>query len=319
MKLPFTLTLTLFYSLLFPGFLMALGFLPILISTRHFISIEYSFTLLTILMGWFIIISDMFIYMVFEGRRYWPKIIKQYLLALEAERLVRLRKIIESKDLDKSKYIEANNEIKKFPIEEGEYTVKYPTRIGNLIAEYEGYPSRNYGMDPIFYWPRIWLTLNKDVREELSSQQALADSGLYSTAALYSSSLLYLIYASLKLLKIPCTIKMPEAYILLFIALLGILIGRIIYIVSIHIQSQFGDTFKSVFDLNRYEIPFPEVLNNISDIIDVPNLYKIKQKDQYKYIWRYLQYNLIKVGEAPALTPKQIDIIKRKKSQRSNI
>ncbi len=310
MKLPFTLTLNLVFRLLFPGALMALGFLPILISISQIIAIEYSFTLLTIFIGWLFLISDMFIYMIFEGRCCWPKTLKTLFLRLEEERLVRLRKIIDSEDLDESKLLEAYNEIKEFPIDKGDYIVKYPTRLGNLMAEYEGYSSRIYGMDPNFYWPRIWSTLNKDIRDEISSQQALADSAIYVTLAFYLLSLLCLVYASLKLINFPWTINLPQVSILLLASLLGILVGYLIYRVSIHVHAQFGDTFKSVFDLKQFEIPFPGVFNNISDILDVPNLGEIEQNDKYKYIWRFLQYNLIKVGKAAALKPKDIGKIK---------
>jgi hypothetical protein len=290
---------------------MAMGFLPILQLLSTFISLEYSFTILTILMGGLFLFFDMHIYMLFEGRRYWPKIIFNLFCGLEKERLAKLNKVIKSEYSKKNERVEAYYDIKNFPIsDDGEYTVNFPTRLGNLMAAYEDYSLRIYGMDPVFYWPRIWLTLDKDIRDEINSQQALADSTIYSSTALFSSSLLCLLYALISIFHFPWLKNFPEAYVFLSLSSLGALFGYLIYRLSLYIHSQFGDTFKSVFDLEHEEIKFSGILDKISHIIDVPNLNKIKQDEKYKYIWRYLQYNLIKIGNAPPITPEKIKEIK---------
>jgi hypothetical protein len=174
--------------MLFPGFLLALGFFPILkiVSDKINIPFEISFTLTVILLGWFIVVLDMYIYMAYEGRRYWPKWLRKWFLNRESKRLEKLIRASESSDYETS--LEAWVELGLFPVDKktGEFKVRYPTRLGNLCTAFEDYPSRIYGMDSVFYWPRIWLTLDKDIREEISNQQALADSTVYCSGALFT-------------------------------------------------------------------------------------------------------------------------------------
>ena len=49
----------------------------------------------------------------------------------------------------------------------------------------------------MFYLPRLWVKLDKDLREELDTQQAVADSAVYSSLALFITGLLWLAYAPL--------------------------------------------------------------------------------------------------------------------------
>ena len=72
----------------------------------------------------------------------------------------------------------------------------WPTRLGNLIAAYEQYPRLKYGLDAVFYWPRLWVTISKDLREEIDNQQAQADGLLYVAAALITSVAILLLYAA---------------------------------------------------------------------------------------------------------------------------
>ena len=249
--------------------------------------------------------------MLFEGRRYWPKMVFNLFCGFEKKRLMKLDKVTNPRYSQKKERIEAYYDIKNFPIDDdGKFTVNFPTRLGNLMAAYEDYPARIYGMDPIFYWPRIWLTLDKDVRDEINSQQALADSTIYSSTALFCSSLLCLLYTGISFFHFSWLNNFPEFYIFLSLSLLCALFGYLIYRLSLYIHSQFGDTFKSVFDLKHREINFSGIIDKISHIIDVPNLNEINQKEQNQYIWRYLQYNLIKVGNAPSFTPEIIKEIK---------
>ena len=41
----------------------------------------------------------------------------------------------------------------------GEPAAEWPTRLGNAIAAFEQYSDNRYGLDAIFYWPRIWINL----------------------------------------------------------------------------------------------------------------------------------------------------------------
>jgi hypothetical protein len=54
--------------------------------------------------------------------------------------------------------------------------------IGNIIDEYEAYPLSRYGMDSAFYWPRLWLIIDKDVRNEIDGEWAVVDAAVYTAA-----------------------------------------------------------------------------------------------------------------------------------------
>ena len=205
MKLPFSFSLKFAFRLLLPGFILSLGIFPVLQTIldrlKLTITSETVFFISVVIVGWIFVIFDMPIYMAFEGRRYWPKPLWNYFKRLEERRL---RKVIrDSQSPDVTTYLEASVELRRFPMEEdGNYCVKFPTRIGNLIAAYEMYSERSYGMDSIFYWYRIWLTLDKEVREEIDNQQALADSTIYVITALNICGLLCTVYAFLQMINI---------------------------------------------------------------------------------------------------------------------
>ena len=235
MKLPFTFSLKFAFRLFLPGFIVSLGIFPILQTMlellRLTITSEFAFFLSVVIIGWIFVISDMPIYMAFEGRRYWPKLLRNYFKHLEEIRLERLKKRIQKfKESDVTKYLEASVELRRFPMEEdGKYYVQSPTRIGNLIAAYESYPKRTYGMDSVFYWYRIWLTLDKDLREEIDNQQALADSTIYVIAALNVCGLLCIIYALLQMSKILLIKFLPDVHMLLGLAILAFITSYIIF------------------------------------------------------------------------------------------
>lgn len=91
MKLPFELGVKLIFRLIIPGFFLSLGFLPAMSSILELggwkSRFEYVYILLIIFSGWLIIISDMWIYMLYEGRRWWPGSVRKFFVRLEKRRL----------------------------------------------------------------------------------------------------------------------------------------------------------------------------------------------------------------------------------------
>jgi hypothetical protein len=305
MKLPFAFNLTLLYRLLLPGFLLSLGLFPLFDAGRKLgIPLEVSLTLSTILLGWLVVILDMQIYMVFEGRRYWPNPLLNLFMRLEERRLARLRQAIDQKKINKRRYLEALPEIRWFPIgESGKCFAMYPTKLGNLIYSYENYSYRIYGMDAVFYWARIWLLLNKDIREEIDAQQALADSTVYCSSVLYVFGFLYLLYSFLSLFNVRWIEDFAKTSSLLLFAFLAIMLAFLLYRISLHTHARFGDTFKAVFDIHREKLVFPGLIEGIAEFA---GLKEMDSKAKYEHIRRYLQFNLIrKPGEDPQ-TPEQM-------------
>lgn len=315
MKLPFSFSLKIVFRLLVPGMIISMGFSPVLQTILDVVGAgqwnTIAFIFMIILFGWAIIISDMPIYMIFEGRRYWPKWVWKISKQWEEKRLERLQKAYKKalKEGNEEKYIELSVERRKFPINElGEYYAACPTRFGNLILSYEDYPNRIYGMDSPFYWPRIWLLLEKDLRDEVDESQALTDSAIYSTVALYVCGLLCLIYYILQLLNVKWIDYLPKKEILfgLFVGCIGI--GYSIYRISLHLFAQFGEIFKSVFDIHHKLVSFDDILVKIAEISRKPNLVNFTAKQKNKIIWRYLHNYRIKLEETgESFTPQQLE------------
>jgi hypothetical protein len=300
MKLPFSLGLKFVFRVILPGFVLALGFFPILRTVvdllKGLLTVEYAFIGAVLVLGWLVVILDMPIYMAFEGRRYWPKPLRALCTVRERRRLRKLERIItEFQTTDRRKYIEASVEIRWFPLDEvGGWEVRYPTRIGNLLTAYEEYSKRIYGMWQGFYWPRIWLTLDKDLREEIDSRQALADSTLYTVFALYVCGVLCLIYAGLYLLDVHKIDNLPlwPYWWILPIACFGL--GYLLYRVSLHVHAQFGETFKGLFDLHGPKVLLPVIVEAISALSKDADLKAAPVEEQNLAVWFYLHNFRIK-------------------------
>ena len=94
MKLPFDLGVKLVFRLLLPGFFLMLGVRPLLLSALESSGAgtayhDLALTVATLILGWLLTILDMPIYMLFEGRRFWPARLLLYGLRREEFRLER--------------------------------------------------------------------------------------------------------------------------------------------------------------------------------------------------------------------------------------
>lgn len=302
MKLPFSIGIKFVFRIILPGFFLALGLLPILRTivdlSGKLMPLDYAFPIAVVLLGWLLVVFDMPIYMAFEGRRYWPQFLQRLLKESERKRLRRLKGIIDDfEKSDRQKYIEASVEIRWFPLDEsGHWEVRYPTRLGNLLTAYEEYSKRIYGMWQGFYWPRIWLTLDKDLREEIDSRQALADSALYTVFALYACGTLCVFYAALYLLGITTVGYLPRPPYFWLLPLISIGAGYFIYRQSLHVHSQFGETFKAVFDQFGRGVLLPEVVGAIAHLTGDSSLKIAPIEQQNLAVWFYLHNYRIKCG-----------------------
>jgi hypothetical protein len=270
---------------------------------------EYFFLGSTALLGWLLIILDMPIYMLFEGRRFWPGPIRK--LGLNSEEK-RLKKIIQTQEKyiksDRPKYLEATVEKRKFPMSEtGQYEVRFPTRLGNTITAYETYPNSRYGMDAIFYWYRIWLKLDKDTREDIDNRSALVDSALYSSFALFVSGLAWFVYAIVHTLTSAKLMYVPRLAITWPIFLAFLVSGYLTYRLSVYLHSQFGEVFKSTFDVYGKELDVSDIVKEIATITNDPELLNRSRREQFKSAWRYLHNYRVKCPICGAiLAPDEI-------------
>jgi hypothetical protein len=350
MKLPFDLGLKLLFRLLLPGFVLTLGLSPLVFFILDWVSWAESHTyiliIVIVLSGWLLLILDMPIYMLFEGRRFWFDRIRRSFVKREQERLRDLaarsalakldlieaneealkkltglaREQLQDKiDNDERDYIEANFDIRDFPMNsEGEYYAKFPTRLGNLIHAYENYSTRFYGMDTMFYWPRIWLKLDKDLREEIDNRQAITDSTVYVALASFVGGVLWVFYGVLLILnwliiKVAGSVlfvpmhtlfeHLPRWWIVWGIAFLFFLTGFLVYRISLPLHAQFGEIFKSVFDVYHDVINVTGIVGDVADYAADFSLLAQPKKNHMEIAFGYLQFGLINCPECGARCP----------------
>jgi hypothetical protein len=307
MKLPLDFSLKLVFRLVFAGVILAAAFFPatraIAEASNIKIKTEFLFPIAVILWGWIVLICDMRIYMLFEGRRYWPARLRELLLRSEQRRLAGLLKIVNKPGSDRRRYLEASVEYGLFPVkEDGTAYAEHPTRLGNLIDSFETYPNVKYGLDAIFYWYRLWVVLDKDLREELENAQSVVDSTIYVAFAFYVSGLVmlgyagvtFLTHAGLRWLPVVDLPYVPQPGWLCVLGIACLAGGYLIYRLSLTAHMQYGELFKSTFDQFRSKLQFDDVLKDVGRIIDDPYLSFESRREKNRIIWRYLRWHRVR-------------------------
>ena len=295
MKFPFDFSVKLVFRLVLPGIILAAAMVPTVHAALRGLGfpdkLQYAFPLEVIAWGWAIIISDMPIYMLYEGRRYWPSGVRRLFIWFQVRRLKKLKHAVFHEPVGSRAYLEASVEYGNYPIKdsskqkhEGESYVQYPTRLGNILAAYENYPQVKYGLDSVFYWYRLWVVLDKDLREEIDNAQSVVDSTVYVSFAFYLSGLIILVYAGIgalqqtswqaamyvSLIHLP---YVPSARVLSLMGFACIVLAFAIYRLSLPAHAQFGELFKSIFDMHRSKLAFDDVIKIVSEITGNPLLF----------------------------------------------
>lgn len=302
MKLPFTFgTNQLLFRLVFPGLLLAMALAPLMLrllrswgaelGESEYLGFTY-FGLVALFTGWAISLCDMPIHMFYEGRRFWPRPLLQLGVWLERWRLERLQARADSAlgRGDRHAYLEASVDISRFPLDaDGQPYAAMPTRLGNLIYEYETYPSTKYGLDSVFFFYRIWVSLDDDLRDEVDRKQAAVDSAIYISFSLGLASLLLVGYG-LADVRVP---GLTEWEVFLLAA--GCLaVGHLVYRLSLHAHAQFGEFYKALFDQYRDLIKRDEVLAYLAQATGDRGLAEGDVTERNRTLWRYLRWHRVR-------------------------
>src|SRR2546423_1779027 len=95
MKFPFDFNVTLIFRLIFPGVVLALAFLPLFayaLKSEHIsVSLAALIPCEAVVLGWLVVLLDQPIYMLYEGRRYWPNFLRTRLIDRQTMTLARDR------------------------------------------------------------------------------------------------------------------------------------------------------------------------------------------------------------------------------------
>lgn len=173
--------------------------------------------------------------------------------------------------------------------------VLWPTRLGNLIAAYEHYPRIKYGLDAVFYWPRLWVTINKELREEIDNQQPQADGLLYMAAALTAAVFILLLYAIVDTVAPRALVYAETPSLDIAAAVFCAGSAVLIYRVGLYSHAQFGESFKSVFDQHRSLLNVDDVVDLLANLTADPALRSRILPVHNIAAWRFLRWHRVRV------------------------
>lgn len=174
---------------------------------------------------------------VYEGQwgRGWPG---QKLREVAIRHQVRLMKRLQA---SKSEYM---RRYYLFPPSERDVR---PTRLGNVLGAAEMYPGdqQRYGVDAIFFWPRLYPLLPDVMRAALADARSALESLL-----LYSA--LAIVFATTALVSgIAGVISPPAAGIGVAS---GLLVGPLAYRLAVRAGLDFGELIRASFDVYRRDL-----------------------------------------------------------------
>ncbi|MCX9011466.1 MAG: hypothetical protein OIN66_10130 [Candidatus Methanoperedens sp.] len=289
---------TALYSLAFYGVLKGLFWFGLSFENKILVLL-----IISLVIGILLSICDIYIYQLYEGIWGWPNFLKKIFYNRQIKKFKTLDNELETtydkisnleknlKNLNNSEKEKANvelwllnrrlcqlsAELRKFPYnpDYNSYCQRYPekpTEFGNVIAEYELYSQKQYGMDMMVFWQHLWLILPKESKDDLDLRSARADFNVYMSVLL----LLFLPIGTIGFWFQPNTWyqifywNIPVAAIISFlISLLG---WFAFYRISISEHKAYGRYIKAVFDLYRFDLAkkldikisiFPEIEKNL--------------------------------------------------------
>lgn len=326
MKLPFTFGTRLIFRIVLPGMVLAAFFYPAvnkaLLWAGLTASAQVMFPLLAVLLGWVVSLLDIPIYMLLEGRRFWPRGLAYVGLRQQASRLARWQKratfhraelqayrkkaeaavmeerpelFVATRHHDRQ-LVEAELEVASYPLSpDRRREALYPTRLGNILAEHETYPTRKYGLDGVFYWYRIWIGLPKDLRDEIDELQALVDGTLYISFCFIAGAVLLTTYTLADLI-LGVAIIPPQIVEYWWLCnSFAVLLSVLFYRMSLPSQRRYGEFFKALFDRFHDDAKLQPALDMLSEILCDPRVKRLKGREAHVAAWRYLKWDRVRL------------------------
>jgi len=241
--------------------------------------------IISLLIGILLNICDIYIYQLYEGIWLWPKFLKKLFYKKQLNKFKKidndLKKTYEQKSKLESNIKKLNNsekakaeeelwllneklsqlsaELRNFPFNPNynSYSKRYPenpTKFGNVIAEYELYSEKQYGMHMMVFWQHLWLILPKELRDDLDLRSAKADFNVYMSILLF----LYLPIGTIGFWGQSNTWYQSSSWNIPVGTIISIAIsfigGFVFYRISISEHKAYGRYIKAIFDLYRFEL-----------------------------------------------------------------
>jgi hypothetical protein len=317
MKFPFDFNITLIFRLVFPGIVLATAAMPALMGLVGWLGIKqateiYVLPVAAVIFGWLIVLGDQPIYMFLEGRGFAPGWLLEWMRGRQAKRLAKLHAKYLKLRAEGKKELANEVDIKRldYPVgKDGEFYARMPTRLGNLLYSYETYSNTAYKIDSIFYWYRLWVVLDKDLRSELTETQAIADSAVYVCFASYVGMVIVLLYTvggfvaqivHRTWFNLP---DLPSPFGTVLIALGLLLLGLFLNWLALFYQRGYGEFYKSLFDQFRDKLAFADGVSRMA--VAAGGDPDEANRNKFRVTSRYLRWHRIRpTGEANNWTPE---------------
>jgi hypothetical protein len=122
-----------------------------------------------------------------------------------------------------------------------------PTRLGNVFQSAESYPSDDhlYGMDAVFFWPRLYPLLPDALRTELASARSFIDMMLVNSVL----SMVLAVGVAVD----GAAARLPAAVVILAVAGL-LLVSRASYVGAVNAAVAYAELVRTSFDLHRRDL-----------------------------------------------------------------
>ena len=149
----------------------------------------------------------------------------------------------------------------------------------------------------MFYWYRIWVKIDKDLRDEIDERQSFVDGMLYISFSLFFGSIFLLFSSALNFYleftnnEILTILTWKQ---LIFLCFSTIICAIFIYNISLPAHREFGEYFKALFDQYNSEIEVEFALERIKEKTDDPTLVPTTSSEKLLAAWRYLKWHKVR-------------------------
>jgi hypothetical protein len=289
-----------------PGFIAVLWLYPLVGLRNSLFSISFAeeWRRLVVLVGMTFILGGATsvlrgtTYKLYEGRAFWPLWLFTRLRMHQQSRVAKLLAESEKSRSNQVRYDEIWYKLRAYPSDsKGNPFASHPTLLGNILAAYEDYPWTRYGMDSVFFWPRIWMQLEKEKKDEIDANWSPADGFLSASAVAYCGGLAWLLTAAFgtkELTLLHLALPFASRYLTAISSVGFLVLGFCLYRLSLGFHRGNGETFKSLFDLYR------DRLTGMSEI-------GLKERSKWTKVWAYLQYFEVPCEGCGELIPGNVE------------
>jgi hypothetical protein len=133
-----------------------------------------------------------------------------------------------------------------------------PTRLGNTLRAAESYPGdgERWGLDAVFWWPRLYLILPDSARQEVDEARSSVDQMVVLSAL---SVMFAAVAVGFGVVRLPLAVWIP-------CAAGALVLSWLTYRAAVTSAALFGDLVRSCFDLFRNDLlthlgwPLPQTL-----------------------------------------------------------